>query len=97
MGAALAEEICGKGLVSVDNENIIVDTFKRAEDGEGYIVRLYEANGNRGNVTLSFAYALTDAAEVDLIEENPAEADWSGKTITCGFTPYEIKTFRVKF
>ena len=97
MNAALARDICGKGLVSADNENIIVDTFKRAEDGDGYIVRLYEANGNRGNVTLSFAYALTDAAEVDLIEENPTAADWNGKTITCGFTPYEIKTFRVKF
>ncbi len=97
MAAGVASELCGKSLVAADNANIIVDTFKRAEDGNGYIVRFYEANGNRGNVTLSFAKALTAAAEVDLIEENPAEVTWNGNTVSCAFTPYEIKTFRISF
>ena len=34
--AAAAQKLGGKGLLSVDNENIIVDTVKRAEDGNGY-------------------------------------------------------------
>ncbi|MBR5519334.1 MAG: alpha-mannosidase [Clostridia bacterium] len=97
MAATLAADLCGKGLVSVDNDNVIVDTFKRAEDGKGYIVRFYEANGNRGNVTLSFAKNLKAAAEVNLLEEEATETVWSANAISCGFTPYEIKTFRIEF
>ena len=95
--AAAAQKLGGKGLLSVDNENIIVDTVKRAEDGNGYIVRAYECNGNRGTAALTFARALKAAAEVDLVEESPTAADFAGDTLRFAFTPYEIKTFRIQF
>ena len=93
---AVADKLDGTGLLSVDNENIIVDTVKRAEDGNGYIVRLYECNGNRGSAALTFARVLKSAVEVDLVEKTVAAAACSGETLRFAFTPYEIKTFRIE-
>lgn len=97
MNVDTAKALNNQAFLTVDNDNIIVDTVKRAEDGCGVIVRLYECHGNRGNASLSFLRSLQSAFEVDLVEENPAPADFDGSTLRFSFTPYEIKTFRISF
>ncbi len=97
MNAETAKRLDNKSFLTVDNDNIIVDTIKCAEDGEGVIVRLYECNGNRGSAAIHFAHAPESVYEVDLVEENPAEADFSGDTLRFAFKPYEIKSYRVNF
>ena len=93
----LAASLCCKSLLTVDNDNIIVDTFKRAEDGDGFVLRAYECNGNRGSAAITFANAIVSAEETDLLEKKIACADVNGKSLSFGFTPYEIKTFRIRF
>ena len=82
-------------LLSVDSPNIVVETVKRAEDGEGLIVRLYEARRTRGEATLTAAFPLAAAWRANLLEQNQAELPVQGNTVTFTAKPYEIITLRL--
>ncbi len=55
---------------SVDNDNVIIDHVKKHEDSDAVIVRLYEAHGQRGEVTLTFGRKPKSVAECGLMEED---------------------------
>lgn len=82
-------------LLSVDSPNIVVETVKRAEDGEGFIVRLYEAQRTRGQVTLKAAFPLAAAWRANLLEQNQTEFEIQGNSVTFQAEPYEIITLRL--
>ncbi|HEX2593479.1 MAG TPA: glycoside hydrolase family 38 C-terminal domain-containing protein, partial [Rhizomicrobium sp.] len=48
-----SDAILARPLVTASAPNVIVDTIKQAEDGAGWIVRLYESTGARTNATLT--------------------------------------------
>lgn len=58
---------------SVSGDNVMIETVKKAEDDDGVIVRLYEANGCRGRRTLRTSLPLTRAVETDLMEREERE------------------------
>ncbi|HIJ64680.1 MAG TPA: alpha-mannosidase [Candidatus Hydrogenedentes bacterium] len=82
---------------SVDTENVVIDTIKRHEDSNALIIRLYEAYGQRGNVTLTFAKKPKHVAECDLMEENDRSVNVRGNNLKFYITPFEIRTFKVVF
>jgi alpha-mannosidase len=86
----------GKSFMTVDNPNLIIDTVKPAEDGDGMIARLYECNGNRGKAGLDFGFGVESACEANLAEEVQGPATWNGDLLSFAFSPYEIKTFRIR-
>jgi alpha-mannosidase len=87
---------------SLDKRHVVIDAIKKAEDSDEIIVRVYEAYGQRGKVTLTFGIAPEKVAECNLMEEVAAHAgvsalDVSGKSVSFYVKPYEIRTFKVKF
>ena len=44
--------------LSVDKRDVVLETVKKAEDGDGVIVRLYEVENARTKVTLHCAEAI---------------------------------------
>lgn len=85
-------------LTMVDTENVILETLKRAEDGNGWIVRLYENQGSREkNLWLGFGRRIQKAMLCNLVEEDSIEYNVDGNTLKFDIAPYEIKTFRVIF
>ncbi len=80
-----------------DAENVIIDTVKRCEDSDALIVRLYEAYGQRGEVTLTFGRKPKKVTECDLMEENDTAVKLKGTSVTINVTPYEIRSFKVAF
>lgn len=80
-----------------DNENMVIDTIKQAENGEGVIVRLYEANGTSGNAVLKCNRDIACAVETNLVEETICPAECCENAISFCFAPYEAKTFLLKF
>jgi len=84
-------------LAEVDADNVIVETVKKAEQEDAWIVRLYEYKQSRSNaVTLSFGKAIRKAVECNLVEEDwPVETQ--GSSLQFPILPYEIKTFKVWF
>ena len=82
-------------LLSVEPANIVVETIKRAEDGNGLIVRLYESQRRRCRAWLHLGFELGSAWRTNLLEENQAELTPDGKTLALSVRPYEIVTLRL--
>jgi alpha-mannosidase len=82
-------------LISAEPANIVVETIKRAEDGNGLIVRLYESQRRRVQARLHLGFELGSAWRTSLLEENQTELTPDGKTLTLSVRPYEIVTLRL--
>jgi len=87
----------GVSFVAVDADYIVIDTIKTAEDGDGVVVRLYEAHNARGAVTLTFARPVVHAEHCNLLEERLDDAAVDGNTVQFAIKPFEIVTLRVRF
>ena len=85
----------GTSLVFADKPNIVIETIKRAEDGNGIIVRLYESQRRRGPVTLSTNFELASAWRTNLLEQNQGELVTAHGRVTFSVHPYEIVTLRL--
>lgn len=75
--------------------NIIIETVKRAENGDGFIVRFYESQRKRGTVTLTAAFPLARVEKVNLLEEAQETLTPQGNQVTLFVKPYEIVSLRV--
>ncbi len=82
--------------VSTDCPHIVIETVKPAEDGDGLIVRLYEAHNQRGRGTIIFATNILSACECNLLEETVGEVVFQENKLQFQVRPFEIKTFRVR-
>lgn len=83
--------------VQVQEENVLLDTIKQAEEQDGVVLRLYEAYGRRTKVHLTADWA--DGREIwdcDCME-NPLEpVPVCHGMMEFTMRPYEIKTIKVK-
>ena len=72
--------------------------LKKAEDSDAVILRLYEANGNRGVATIETALRLQDAAMVNILEEESVSlAIEDERLIKISFTPFQVVTLKLIF
>ncbi|HEU0293098.1 MAG TPA: alpha-mannosidase [Anaerolineales bacterium] len=83
-------------LVSCSSPNVIIETIKQAEDGNGIIVRLYESHRKRGQVRVSFGSAVESAWTTNLLEENESTLSVDQDSILLNINPYQIVTLRIK-
>ena len=90
---ALVERL--PSLVSVDKTNIVIETIKRAEDGSGVIVRMYEYQRQRGPFTLSTAFPLAKAWRVNILEEIQEEILLEASKLSYNIKPYQILTLKL--
>jgi alpha-mannosidase len=90
----LGDAIDTESFISVDTPSIVLDTIKRAEDGEGLIVRFYEAEGRRGTATLRFAQAPTTVTRTNILEDPGAAVTVDGQTVSVPFGPFQVITLR---
>ena len=85
---------------SIDKANVVLETIKKAEDGNGIIVRLYEIENTRTKVELTFDRPVVSVQEVNLVEDVVEDGKVTMPTAnSIGFQikPYEIKSYRVNF
>lgn len=93
-GAFLEEE---ESFLSVSGDGVILDAFKKAENGRGYVLRFYEAQGGGGKTEVRFRRTPKKVTECDLMERDektltPEQGGFSFET-----RPYKIHSFRVEF
>ncbi len=84
------------GFVATDAAHVVIDCVKKAEDTDDVIVRLYEAHGSRGPVTLTFGSAPAKVTECDMMEENDVEVAHNGAQVSFDIKPWEVRTLRVR-
>ena len=82
----------------VDVDHVVIETVKKAEDDNAWIVRVYECKQYRSNaVTISFGQAIQNAVECDLMEQDEAPVAHQDNQLTFAIKPFEIKTFKIWF
>ena len=83
--------------LSVDNDNIIIDTVKMAEDGSGdIIVRLYESKKAAVTTKLHMAFGKDiKAYACDMLENVQGEIACADGACELSFKAFEIKTVRL--
>ena len=84
--------------VGVAEGHVVLTAVKKAEEGDGLVLRFYEWAGTGGNVTLTVPAGATGAKVVNLMEK-PAEGDvkLSGDHVIVAVKPYQIQTVRVDY
>jgi alpha-mannosidase len=92
-----AKGISGASFLQVDCAHVIVETVKPAEDGDGLILRLYEAHNQRGRGTISFVSPILSAQECNPLEQHIDDASYEGNVLSFQVNPFEIKTYRLRF
>lgn len=86
-----------QSFLSVSGSQVVLDTFKKAEDGRGYILRFYEAAGGGGEAEVSLLQAPVRITECNLMEQDEKQLAFNGNTFRFETAPYRIHSFRVEF
>ncbi|MCI9141060.1 MAG: alpha-mannosidase [Lachnospiraceae bacterium] len=81
----------------IDRKNVVIEVLKMAEDGDGVILRLYEAFNRRTHAALRLAEPVRKAAECDMLEQEEKILQAEGSVLRLIFEPYEIKTLKIHF
>lgn len=84
-------------MAAVDCPNVVIESIKRAEQDDSMIVRLYETDNARAEVTLSLFQEISGAFQCNMLEEEEKAVMFEGKSVQFAMKPFEIKTIKVKF
>lgn len=80
----------------VEQPNVVLETVKQAEDGQGTVLRLYESENARTKTTLRVPAGVTKAYSCNLLEEIEEELPVQDGKVRFLTKPYEIKTILLR-
>ncbi len=80
--------------IPLSADHVLLETMKPAEDGNGVILRLYDALNQRGPVELTLP-SVGKVMETNLVEDNEHSLEVTEGRICFSINPFEIKTLRV--
>ena len=80
----------------VEQENVVLETVKQAEDGNGTVLRLYESENARTKTVLRVPAGVTKAYSCNLLEEIEEELSVADGKVSFLTKPYEIKTILLR-
>lgn len=76
--------------------NLVLTAMKKAEDGDGIILRFYEGEGNKTTARIKFHLPVRQAWKANLIEEEEMPIPTNGDgSIALDVGPWEIVTLKV--
>jgi alpha-mannosidase len=76
--------------------NVIIDTIKPVEEGDGWIIRLYESTGARGKTQLTFAPTIAEAWRSNTLEDALEKLKLSGNAVMLDVKPFQIVTLKLR-
>jgi alpha-mannosidase len=87
----------GKGFLETSAEGVVLVTWKRAEDGNGSILRLAETSGRAESAKIRFLHKarIRSAHICSGVEDNLEALPVEGNTVSLSFKPFEVLTVRV--
>ena len=87
----------GSSLYSIDNGNVIMSAFKKAEDRDSLILRLFNPTDTTQSADISFLKDIKKAYICNLNEERQQEIPVNGNTIQLSLKKSKIITVEMMF
>ncbi|WP_245954358.1 alpha-mannosidase [Paenibacillus flagellatus] len=84
------------GWIDTGADGVIVEAVKRAEDGDGIIVRLYESKGTDATARMTFAVPFRSVVETDLMERDIGAEPLDAESPVLRLRPFDIRTIRCR-
>lgn len=86
-------------LVRIRPENVQIAVVKKAEDGQGLVLRLVEVQGSKeqARAEIHFARPVKEAVKTNIIEEDETRLSTDGDSVSIPIAPFGIETVRVSF
>ncbi len=75
---------------AVDDPNLILDTIKRSEDGQGLLLRLFEAHGGRGVARLTSSLPFREALSCNILEDPGEKLTLSDSGLDLPYKPHQL-------
>ncbi len=88
--------ILERPLVQASPSNVVIDTIKQAEDGEGWVIRLYESHGGSTVAHLDFGVPVRAAWLSNTLEDKIAPLTLAANRSTLALRPFHIATIRLR-
>ena len=85
-----------QGFAKVDKSNVIISAFKKTDDEDNYVIRMYEVTGVDTDVTVTLPFAIEKLWKTDMIEENGTEIKSDQKSFTVKIGHHAIETFKLQ-
>ena len=82
-------------LAELSCSHVIIETVKFAEDGDGYIIRLYESEGTNAVCDLRLGVSCQKVLETDMLEDGDVSLNIVNQVVCLSFRPFEIKTLKL--
>ena len=84
-------------LLEITNPGVTLLTWKRAEDGDGTVLRLQETAGQSSDVAIHSRYLEFERLwRCNLLEENQVEIETEGGNLSVPIKPFQVLTLRVR-
>jgi alpha-mannosidase len=84
-----------RSFYNIIGKNVKLEVIKKAEDGNGIIVRIYETAGTNTKITFQTAEKWNQLTETDMLENTIENICEKANEIELQFKPFEIRTFRL--
>lgn len=81
--------------VECSSENIVVETIKLSEDGQGIVMRLYESSNKRTDCVLKLTDVYSQMTLCDLMEKDQMVLAVNSQCVELTVLPFEIVTIKL--
>jgi alpha-mannosidase len=90
-----AADVLRARLVTASPAQVVVDGIKPAEDGEGWVVRLYESHGGRVRARLAFGPAVREVQLSNTLEDRLGSLPLDGGACEVDLRGFQLLTLRL--
>ncbi|KWV60932.1 hypothetical protein AS156_26305 [Bradyrhizobium macuxiense] len=84
-----------QSLLKASPSNVVVDTIKPAEDGDGWVVRLYESAGAQARTIIDFGVDVSSVWMSNILEDRIEALPMGGRTCRLSLRPFQVVTLRI--
>lgn len=82
--------------IQMHTDGVVLETLKKANDGNYFILRGYECSGMEKNVKVNLNFDCSKAYLCDLLENEVSVLKVKDKTLSFAVKPFEIFTIKIK-
>jgi alpha-mannosidase len=86
-------------LIGTDTDHVVLSAFKAVRDRKArpaFVLRIIEAEGRPGDVTLKFRFPIAGAWTANLLEDRAEPLPTEANTVTLPIAPYQLKTILIQ-